>query len=318
MISHAIIFRVWRTLYNLGKKMESICIRSCYCVAGQVFEVDFCGVSPSVGCLSSFEPFKTERVSVDLLFLLKVNASDFYPREEPLPKITDFSVDGVSYLISGLPGGGYQYRLTEEKNPGTDCYLESNADFSKVCVCLGGSALLQNYALSNFIMMAYAFSAATKGTLLMHASVIAHGGRGYLFLGKSGTGKSTHSRLWLEHISDTELLNDDNPVVRVEGSAVTVYGSPWSGKTPCYKNKSVPVGAFVRLRQKPENEISGCVDALAYASLVPSVSNMMWDDRVNDGICSSVSAIATLCRVYVLGCLPDKEAAFLCHDTVVK
>lgn len=142
--------------------MESICIRSCYCVAGQVFEVDFCGVSPSVGCLSSFEPFKTERVSVDLLFLLKVNASDFYPRDEPLPKITDFSVDGVSYLISGLPGGGYQYRLTEEKIRERIAIWNRTPIFRKY-VFAWAVTLLQNYALSNFIMMAYAFSAATKG-----------------------------------------------------------------------------------------------------------------------------------------------------------
>ncbi|MBO6066250.1 MAG: transposase, partial [Lachnospiraceae bacterium] len=84
--------------------------------------------------------------------------------------------------------------------------------------------------------------------LLMHASVTMHAGKGYLFLGKSGTGKSTHSQLWINNIEGCELLNDDNPVLRVEDDgSVRVYGSPWSGKTPCYRNLDVPVGAIVDL-----------------------------------------------------------------------
>ena len=57
-----------------------------------------------------------------------------------------------------------------------------------------------------------------------------------MLLGKSGTGKSTHSRLWLKYIPDTKLLNDDNPAVRImDNNTIMIYGTPWSGKTPCYK-----------------------------------------------------------------------------------
>lgn len=69
----------------------------------------------------------------------------------------------------------------------------------------------------------------------MHASVVAtETGKGYLFLGKSGTGKSTHTGLWLQQFSDCHLLNDDNPIVHVDslGKQATVFGSPWSGKNP--------------------------------------------------------------------------------------
>ena len=60
-------------------------------------------------------------------------------------------------------------------------------------------------------------------------------------MGKSGTGKSTHSRLWLENVPGATLLNDDNPIVRLTLVGAIVYGSPWSGKTPCYKNESAPL-----------------------------------------------------------------------------
>ena len=93
----------------------------------------------------------------------------------------------------------------------------------------------------------YAFRTATLGTLEMHASVIAHEGRGYLFLAKSGTGKSTQSRMWLRCIEGAKLLNDDNPAIRIADGRPLVFGTPWSGKTPCWRNLSVPVKALVRL-----------------------------------------------------------------------
>ena len=99
-----------------------------------------------------------------------------------------------------------------------------------------------------------------------------------MFLGHSGTGKSTHSSLWLKYIQGTALVNDDNPVVRVlEDGEVRVYGSPWSGKTPCYRNVSYPVGAIVKLDQAPYNEIQPLKGIRAYAAVVPSISGTHWN-----------------------------------------
>ena len=127
--------------------------------------------------------------------------------------------------------------------------------------------------------MLYAFNAARHHTLLMHASVIVREGKAFLFLGKSGTGKSTHTSLWLKHIQDCYLLNDDNPVVHVDEKSkqVTVSGSPWSGKTPCYLNESVPAGAFIRLEQAPENKMKRENTVQAFASLLPSCSCLKQD-----------------------------------------
>ena len=74
-------------------------------------------------------------------------------------------------------------------------------------------------------------------TVAIHSSCIVYRGKAVLFLGASGTGKSTHTRLWLENIEGSTLLNDDSPFVRVEDGKVWAYGSPWSGKTSCYKQE---------------------------------------------------------------------------------
>ena len=100
--------------------------------------------------------------------------------------------------------------------------------------------------LSSMLRILYAQAALVRDAVSVHASCVSLEGRGYLFLGRSGTGKSTHARRWLEAFPGCHLLNDDNPVLRVEDGTVTAYGTPWSGKTPCYRNEYAPVAGIVR------------------------------------------------------------------------
>lgn len=166
-------------------------------------------------------------------------------------------------------------------------------------------------------MLLYALFTAGRNTLLIHASVAVKEGKGYVFLGKSGTGKSTHSRLWLNNIEGTRLLNDDNPVVRIEDNGeVMVYGSPWSGKTPCYRNEQATLGAVVRLSQAPHNAIRRLSGVQAYAALAPSASSMKWNRVMTDGLHKTLSGIIQSVGIYHLECLPDADAAYLCYNTV--
>lgn len=180
---------------------------------------------------------------------------------------------------------------------------------------------LQKFALNNSLMVLYALATAGLGTALFHSAVVSYKGRGYMFLGKSGTGKSTHARLWLKHIEGSELMNDDNPVVRfyddVDGKpGAVVYGSPWSGKTPCYRNVQAPVGGIVLLSQAPYNKIVRLKGVQAYAALVTSISGKRWDKSVADGLHATENALAKNVPVWHLECLPDEAAARLCCESV--
>lgn len=139
-----------------------------------------------------------------------------------------------------------------------------------------------------------------------------------MFLGKSGTGKSTHSRLWLSHIDDTDLLNDDNPVIRIVDSNAYIYGTPWSGKTPCYKNQSVPLKAVVRLSQAPYNKIMRQAPLHAFASLMPACSCMRWENASVTMLHKTVEKVIASVPSYHLECLPDEAAARLCHKEVTR
>lgn len=266
--------------------------------------------------LPSFEPFLYEpSASEQPLFTLTVDDS-FYPTDKG-DTIGQFDCGGADFGVYRRSNGDYQFLISPPG--GSYCgLLQTDALFTTAVVALRGNDWARAFAVNNSMMLLFAFAAANQGVLLFHASVTEQEGRGYLFLGKSGTGKSTHSQQWLKYIPGSELMNDDNPVVVVSPSGATVFGSPWSGKTPCYRNVSAPIGAFVRIKQEPENHITRDDTLQAFASLLPSVSSMKWDDRVYDGICDSITALVEQVPCYTLGCRPDREAAEVCWKEVRK
>lgn len=206
--------------------------------------------------------------------------------------------------------------------------LVCEKDFKHAVLFLGekcdGAAItgMRQFALNNALMVLYALATAALDTALFHAACVSYKGLGYLFLGKSGTGKSTHARLWLKYIEGTELFNDDNPVVRLfekDGRKFAVaYGSPWSGKTPCYKNIEFELGGFVLLSQAPFNKITPLKGVSAYAAILPGISGMRWDKKIADGLHQTQNGLASNVPIWHLECLPDEEAAKLCCRLVAR
>lgn len=163
----------------------------------------------------------------------------------------------------------------------------------------------------------YNLVAVSRLELAIHSSVLLYHGAAVLVLGESGTGKSTHTRLWREHLPGAELLNDDSPIVRIEEGIATVYGSPWSGKLPCYRNEHYPIRAFLRLSQAPHNRIRRLRPIEAIGALLPSCPPAFAHDKeLLDGTCAVVSALLAHTPCYHLECLPDAEAARLSCRTI--
>ena len=138
-------------------------------------------------------------------------------------------------------------------------------------------------------------------------------------MGESGTGKSTHTRLWREHIEGTFLLNDDSPFLRVEEGKVWAYGSPWSGKTPCYKQERYELVGCVRLSQAPYNEIKKLSVLQAYGAIHPSCPpEFAYDASLYDPISNFIGQLLATVPLYHLACLPDKSASELSFSTIFR
>lgn len=94
-------------------------------------------------------------------------------------------------------------------------------------------------------------------TLLFHGSAVAVDDKAYLFTAKSGTGKSTHTKLWRQLFGNRALMiNDDKPFLRILPDGVLVCGSPWNGKHKLGNNVMVPLKAICILERGEENSIS--------------------------------------------------------------
>ena len=96
-----------------------------------------------------------------------------------------------------------------------------------------------------------------------------------------------------------------------------MYGSPWSGKTPCYRNVVCPLGGIVLLCQAPYNKICRLTGIETYAALVPSISGKRWDVRIADGLHQSENILARQIPAYYLECLPDEEAVRVCYAALM-
>lgn len=164
----------------------------------------------------------------------------------------------------------------------------------------------------------YGVEALPFQRMALHASAVVCAGKAYLFLGESGTGKSTHTRLWLAHIPGSRLLNDDSPVVQiVPQGEVLAWGSPWSGKTPCYVNEAYPLGGLVHLVQAPHNAIRRLSGLEALAVLHPSAPPDFARGLMYDRLAEFFSVLLQRVPVYQLSCRPQAQAARLAYQTLV-
>ena len=290
-----------------------------FCIAGHIMEVTVPNALDWEQVLPSFKPFRSyssERQNVICSIRIV---------EQPIV----IEPDSAQVLSESFDVVGYWFCLMEtEQNYISDmqfvekgnCYrMMSNKTFSTSTAYVDWNDPSADIVLTSFLMIAFAHSAVLHGTLLIHASVVEKDWSGYAFLGKSGMGKSTHSSLWLRYVEGTELLNDDNPAIRIEeDGSVYIYGTPWSGKTPCYKNSRAPLKALVRLEQAPANSFTWKEGTDALIALLPSCSSMRWNTLLYTGMCNLLEVIITKVKVGYLKCLPDQEAALLCYEEMKK
>ena len=146
-------------------------------------------------------------------------------------------------------------------------------------------------------------------TVLFHGSVIAVDGVGYLFTAKSGTGKSTHTRLWREYFGDRAIMvNDDKPLLHIGDSGVVAYGTPYNGKHRLGTNISVPLKALCILTRDNDNQIESIAREQAYTMLLQQVYRPA-DILKMAKTLKLVDRLADSVKLYRLGCNMDISAA---------
>ena len=153
-------------------------------------------------------------------------------------------------------------------------------------------------------------------TVLFHGSCVAVDGVGYLFTAKSGTGKSTHTRLWRELLGERAVMvNDDKPLIRITDSGAVICGTPWDGKHRLSTNIAVPLKALCILERAEQNTIRQITAGEAYPMLLQQAYRPM-DGRAMRKTLTLIDKLAASVSLWRLGCNTDIEAARVAYEAM--
>lgn len=202
-------------------------------------------------------------------------------RTAPDPKALPIRVSPQDLAAENLDGGSWPLP-----------YLESLAVYRKICESL-----------------------VKENIILFHSSALALDGQAVLFLGPSGTGKSTHARLWRQRFGEQLVtVNDDKPLLSFRDSEIRVWGTPYGGKDNLQTNTSAPVRALVVLAQAPENRIR----PLSPGQALPKLLTQAYHPSAPEDVIRTLDLVKALCQkpVFQLSCTISQEAVRLCYESV--
>lgn len=154
-----------------------------------------------------------------------------------------------------------------------------------------------------------AYALLDRDVLLFHASALALDGDGYLFTAPSGTGKSTHARLWRERFGQrVVMVNDDKPLLRLTGSEVYICGTPWNGKHHLSRNTQAPLKGLCLLERDTVNHI----ERITPHEALPAVIQQSYRPEDRAALIKALGLADRLTQIvpiYKLGCNMDVQAA---------
>ncbi len=151
--------------------------------------------------------------------------------------------------------------------------------------------------------------------MLLHSSAVVLDGYAYLFSAPCGTGKSTHTSLWLRAFPDAVILNDDKPALRRENGRWYAYGTPWSGKTAQNENMRVPLGGVCVLRRGEKDEIFPFGGTKAVFALLEQTARP-WSEAARTRLLELLGMLLEEVPVWQMYCTPTLQAAHMAQEAM--
>ncbi len=235
-------------------------------------------------------------------------------------------VDDQVVWMKRQDGEGFHIVRKDESGRVVLAHMETDSLWSRVRIKLLDVPKvkgIENYSWSDFYSfmltgIAFRNHIINNNGIVIHSSSISWNGKGILFTAPSGTGKSTHVRLWEDHFKEAvSVVNDDTPVIRIFNETPFLCGTPWSGSSDKFSDERVPLCAIVILEQAPENRITRLSLTEILPRLMPRCFLPYFDEVLMEKAYTVIEQIIACTPVYLLQCTPDKEAMELVHKCVV-
>lgn len=291
--------------------MTSTVYTHTYQIAEEYVVLHTASPTPLCPTLGKYTPFLRPQLPSSESPILEVWDEQVIPRQDTDKLLEEVLDQGFRSRVHKLEAGGYRIDILYYRQR-VSAWISD--DWHQLRLSSSLSDESRAVLSDRLIMIAFSVASAMVGCIKVHASVIELSGKALILMGVSGTGKSTHSRLWLQHIAGCSLLNDDEPIVRLTPSGkVRVYGCPWSGSTPCYRDISAEVSAFVLLKQASTNELRKLSGRESFSALYTSCATLSSVPRSVARTLDSVTQILGLIPVYHLNNRPEYAAVQLTH-----
>ena len=150
------------------------------------------------------------------------------------------------------------------------------------------------------------------GGIMLHASCVEYEGKAYLFSARSGTGKSTHTHLWLEHLPGSRIINDDKPAIRCIDGVYYAYGTPWSGKYDESVNVGVPIAGIAFL-SRGENSIKR-IPGIKALKLFMDQTVRPGDKVLMGNMLEILNGVLTNVPIYEISCDMSEDAVMTAYN----
>ncbi len=195
-----------------------------------------------------------------------------------------------------------------------EAHLKKDASFFCIYCIPSEKGSLQD-VLFQVLRLGFLYLAQQRGMTVLHSASLLYKNKAYLFSGPSGTGKSTHTRLWQEAFG-TPLLNGDLNLLSFSENTPVVHGIPWCGTSGISTTSSHPLGGIVFLKQ----DASDFVEELTPDEQILSLTNRMitpsWTPALfekNLFFAEKLAPLTSLCRLH---CTPTNHAAKVMKEYV--
>ena len=198
-------------------------------------------------------------------------------------------------------------------------FVVASPDYARVTACAASDSPedgLDSAILRFLLRTAFECRFCHEGIVSLHAACVELDGCAVAFTGRSGTGKSTRARAWVEGLG-AQFISGDRPAIRLEANGSTACGVPWDGKEQIFRDVEVPLKCILEVRRSPLNYVRRLSQEQARQVIVQQSFIPMWDTEAAVMAMANIHALIRKTPVYRVFCGPSAQDAKAIHDILI-
>ena len=263
------------------------------------------------------DPWRIFKISNRLHGLETINITRTTTRSvgnEPLSLLYDERTGFFERRVYCSPTGETRWDFVRSKRDELLLRYLVNAEWNKITL-LQDNTKTQGIVAFEYLAQMMPGICLKQGILTLHCALVEYNGMSIAICAPSGTGKTTHARLWRDH-KNALILNGDRALCRREKGKWIAYGSPWSGTSGEQVNRHAPLKALVILERAEKNSVIRLKNTELFAGVFPHILYPSWDKKMLELAMDQLENLLLSIPVYRVKCRPEVEAVDILYQSI--